>query len=59
VVDGGGLENVSDRLYQDGYIFADNFTSTCAKSGQILAILRILERTPITDPSNFALKLLV
>ena len=25
VVDGGGLENVDDRLYQDGYIFPPNF----------------------------------
>ena len=53
------LKTSPDRLYQDGYIFAANFTSTCAKSLQILPIVVILERTPITDPSNFALKLLI
>jgi hypothetical protein len=36
VVDGGGLENVFDRLYQDGYIFRPNFTPIFANSGQIL-----------------------
>jgi len=53
------LKTSPDRLYQDGYIFAGNFTPTSANSGQIWAILLILEPTPITDPSNFARKLLI
>jgi hypothetical protein len=33
------LKTSPDRLYQDGYIFAGNFTPTSAESGQILCDL--------------------
>ena len=53
------LKTSPNRLYQDGYIFAGNFTASCAQSGRFCAILLILEPTPITDPPNFTLKLLI
>jgi hypothetical protein len=59
VVDGGGLENVDDRLYQDGYIFRPNFTSTCAKCGRILRDLVDFEPILIIDPPNFGRNLLI
>jgi hypothetical protein len=53
------INGLPDRLYQDGYIFAGNSIPRSAKSSQICAILVILEPTPISDPPNFARKLLI
>jgi hypothetical protein len=54
VVDGGGLENVDDRLYQDGYISPINFTEDPQIVARLCAILSVFEPNPITDRANFA-----
>ena len=54
MVDGGGLENVPDRLYQDGYIFAGNFMEHAQNVARLCAIFRISSQPLIIDPPNFA-----
>jgi hypothetical protein len=59
VVDGGGLENVVDRLCQDGYISPPNFTPTCANYGRLRAIWPIFQSKVITERAIVAVKLLI
>jgi hypothetical protein len=46
VVDGGGLENMADRLYQDGYMVAAVITRESAESGQKSRDLAAFNTTP-------------
>jgi hypothetical protein len=46
VVDGGGLENVGNRLYQDGYIFGAAITLECAESRQNSCNLAFFDTKP-------------
>jgi hypothetical protein len=46
VVDGGGLENVPDRLYQDGYILGAASMLQSPESGQKSRDLTVFDTTP-------------
>ena len=59
MVDGGGLENVSDRLYQDGYICRPTSSQHGQDLARFCAIFPIVQSTLITDPLNFARKSLI
>jgi hypothetical protein len=47
------LKTSPDRLYQDGYISAANFTPTCARFGQILRDLPDLPVNPDNRSAGF------